>query len=390
MAQDFLIGGVNSPIRSFAQVGGEMLNIARGRGAYVFDLQGKKYLDFAQGFGPMILGHGNYALRRAMKMAEKRGVIFGFTNPKENLLAKKIAEAIPMIEKIRFTTSGSEATMSAVNLAKFITKRKKVLTFEGGYHGHALAQTSTLATPWNDLESLKKVLAEHNEEIACLIAEPILGNAGLILPEKDFWPAVAQLLKEQKILFIMDEVLTGFRVRFGATYELFNIQPDLIVLGKIIGGGLPIGAFGGREELMQHIRPVGDFPHAGTFAGHPLSCSAGISTLEILEKKFDELIQKTAWFEAEMKKILPAKGVQFYSIGTLFGFFFSQQPVKNFKDAQKSDQECFKQFFWHLVCRGFLLPPSPLEADFLSVAQSKKDLKRFLKAVGDFLNCLNH
>lgn len=384
MPKNFLVGGVNSPIRNFEKVGGQPIIATRGSGAFVFDTRGKKYLDFVQGFGSQILGHSHLAIMHALRKTIATGTTFGLTTKNENALARRLAAAIPVLEKIRFTTSGSEATQNAVRLAQHCTGRREILTFAGGYHGHALAQQKVLVARWNDPTSVARILQRSGNKIACLIAEPILGNAGLIPPEKDFWPAVGKMLRRQKVLLIADEVLTGFRVRYGAAGEIFGMQPDLITLGKVIGGGISIGAFGGREKLMRHVTPEGNFPHAGTFAGNPLAMAAGIAALDVLKKAWPQLEKKSAWFAAEMRKILPRSGVQLHAAGTLFGFFFSREPVCDFATAEKSDDRKFRQFFWYLARRGFLLSPSKLETAFVSHAQTRQDLRKFLTAVEEF------
>ena len=415
-AEKVLVGGVNSPVRAFRSVGGEPLIIERGKGQYLYDADGNELLDYVGSWGAMLLGHAFPAVSAAIGDQAQRGTSFGVTTELEVELATLIQKAAPFLEKIRFVSSGTEATMSAVRLARGFTKRDYIVKFEGCYHGHAdsfLSQAGsglatlgiaecpgvpealaalTLNVPYNDLNSVEKVFAQHTGKIAAIIVEPIAANMGVVLPENGFLAGLREISRKNGALLIMDEVITGFRLHDGTAQQKFGVQGDLTTLGKIIGGGLPVAAYGGRAELMNNVAPLGPVYQAGTLAGNPLAMRAGIATLTELNKPgFYEGIHELAgkWV-AGLKKAVSAAGLpaQVNSIGSLSTLFFAARPVANYADAKRSDTKLYARFFREMLERGIFLAPSQFEAGFVSAAHTKADIDRTIAAAEESLRAV--
>lgn len=401
-------GGVNSPVRAFKAVGGNPLFIAKAKGSKIYDVDGNEYIDYVLSWGPLILGHAHPAVVKALKKAVERGTSYGAPTELEIELAKLVKKAFPSIEKIRMVNSGTEATMSAIRLARGFTKRDKVIKFEGCYHGHVdgllvsagsggatfgipdslgvpVSYTKeTIVLPFNDIEAFRATLKEHGKEIACVILEPVVGNMGCILPRQEFLEALREETEKYGIVLIFDEVMTGFRVSFGGAQSYFGIKPDLTCLGKVIGGGLPVGAYGGKKEVMSFVAPEGGVYQAGTLSGNPLAVSAGIETLKILSKastykKLDKIMQH---LEEGLKDAAKRAGikVKFYRAGTMFCTYFTETDVIDARTAKTSDTEKFKKFFWGMLERGVYIAPSQFEAGFISLAHTQKDIEKTVKA----------
>jgi glutamate-1-semialdehyde 2,1-aminomutase len=415
-AKKVLVGGVNSPVRAFRSVGGEPLIIEKGSGQHLYDADGNMLLDYVCSWGAMLLGHAHPAVTAAIAKQAHKGTSFGVTTELELELATLITKAIPFLEKIRFVSSGTEATMSAVRLARGVTKRDLIIKFEGGYHGHAdsfLSQAGsglatlgiaecpgvpqalaalTLNVPYNDLAAVERLFAEHKGKIAALIVEPVAANMGVVLPKAGFLEGLREITRKEGALLIMDEVITGFRLKYGSAQDVFGVQGDLTTLGKIIGGGVPVAAYAGRAELMNHVAPLGPVYQAGTLAGNPLAMSAGIATLKELSKPgvyeaIDELAKKLV---AGLGKALADAGVspQVNSIASLSTIFFAPQAVSNYKDAKKSDTKVYARFFREMLHRGIFLAPSQFEAAFVSAAHTSGDIDRTIVAAGDALKAM--
>jgi glutamate-1-semialdehyde 2,1-aminomutase len=415
-AEKVLVGGVNSPVRAFRSVGGEPLIIEKGSGQHLYDADGNMLLDYVCSWGAMFLGHAHPAVTAAIADQAGKGTSFGVTTELELELATLITKAIPFLEKIRFVSSGSEATMSAVRLARGVTKRDLIVKFEGGYHGHAdsfLSQAGsglatlgiaecpgvpqalaalTLNAPYNDLAEVEQLFAEHKDKIAAVIVEPVAANMGVVLPKDEFLKGLRELTRKNGALLIIDEVITGFRLKNGSAQDIFGVEADLTTMGKIIGGGLPVAAYAGRTELMNHIAPLGPVYQAGTLAGNPLAMRAGIATLKVLEKPgiyvgIDELAKKlvrglrTALADAGI-------GAQVNGIGSLSTIFFSSQPVCNYSDAKRSDTKTYAKFFREMLNRGIFLAPSQFEAAFVSAAHTSGDIDRTIIAASDALKAI--
>src|SRR5690348_16503481 len=407
-AERVLVGGVNSPVRGFRSVGGEPLIIERGQGAYLYDADGNRLLDFVCSWGAMLLGHAHDGVSAAIADQARKGTSYGVTTELEYELAALITRAIPFIEKIRFVSSGTEATMSAVRLARGFTKRDLILKFEGCYHGHAdsfLSQAGsglatlgiaecpgvpqalaelTLNAPYNDLNAVEQIFARHKDKIAAVIVEPIAANMGVVPPAPNFLAGLRDITKKNGALLIIDEVITGFRLHNGAAQQLLNVQADLTTLGKIIGGGLPVAAYGGRAELMNNVAPLGPVYQAGTLAGNPLAMSAGIAALkqltapglyERINKNADRLVAGLRKAIAEAK--VPAQVNSAYSLGTIF---FTDQTVGNYSDAKRADTKRYARFFREMLDRDIFLAPSQFEAAFISAAHTSADIERTLAA----------
>lgn len=407
-ANKHLVGGVNSPVRAFKGVGGTPLFITRGRGARVWDCDGNEFIDYVGSWGPMILGHARGEVLNEIHEAMKAGLSFGAPTFREIELACLIKEAYPSIELVRLTSSGTEGVMGAIRAARGFTGRSKIVKFDGCYHGHADyllvkagsgAQTLgepdsagipaefaalTLTARYNDLESVRKLFKENKGEIAALIVEPIVGNMGCILPQKGFLDGLREITKQEGALLILDEVMTGFRVAFGGAQEIYGIKPDLTTLGKIVGGGLPVGAYGGRKDVMEKVAPVGPVYQAGTLSGNPLSAAAGIATLKLLR-------DKKAYAALELKGQILEKGIteaarklgvplQFNRVGSMFSFFFSDKPVTDADSARGARADLFKKFFHHYLEEGVYMAPSAFEAGFISLAHEEKDLQLTIEA----------
>ena len=395
-AQQLLPGGVNSPVRAFRGVGGEPIFIDSARGPYLFDVDGNRYLDYVQSWGPMILGHAHPSVVEAVIEASKRGFSFGAPTEAESELAKLVIESVPSIEMVRFVNSGTEATMSALRLARAYTGRHKIIKFSGCYHGHAdmlLVQAgsgvatmglpdspgvppgatgNTLIAPYNDIEAVETLFHTYPTEIAAVIVEPVAANMGLVLPQPGFLEQLRSLTKAYGALLIFDEVMTGFRVALGGMQERVGITPDLTCLGKIIGGGLPVGAYGGRREIMEQVAPLGAMYQAGTLSGNPLAMAAGIATLTEMRKpgQYEELERKSQMLGNGLERVKNETGVelQFARIGAMFCLYFTGQPVTDYASAKSSDTASFAQYFWNMLARGIYLPPSQFEACFISLA----------------------
>src|SRR5438552_1671949 len=407
-AEKVLVGGVNSPVRAFKSVGGEPLVIERGSGQYLYDADGNELLDYVCSWGAMILGHANPAISAAIAEQARRGTSFGVTTELELELATLITRAIPFIEKIRFVSSGTEATMSAVRLARGVTKRDFIVKFEGCYHGHAdsfLSQAGsglatlgiaecpgvpaalaalTLNVAYNDLQAVERVFLQHKDKIAAIIVEPIAANMGVVPPETGFLRGLHEITKKHGALLIVDEVITGFRLHNGSVQELLGIEADLTTLGKIIGGGVPVAAYGGRAELMDHVAPLGPVYQAGTLAGNPLAMSAGIAALKQLTKPglYDEITQVAQRLAVGIRAGLADAGIpgEVNAIGSLATVFFTFGPVRNYVDAKRSDTKRYARFFREMLDRGIFLAPSQFEAAFVSAVHTPQDIDRTLAA----------
>ena len=406
-AQKYLPGGVNSPVRAFKAVEGEPIFIAKAQGSKMWDVDGNEYIDYVLSWGPMILGHGHPRVVEALKAAVENGTSFGAPSELEVKLARMISEAMPSMEMIRMVNSGTEATMSAIRLARAYTNREKVLKFEGCYHGHTdslLIRAGsgattlgipdspgipqdfvkhTLIAPYNDLEGVKKIFAKEAGHLACVIVEPVAANMGVIPPNDGFLEGLRQLTQEHDVLLIFDEVISGFRVSYGGAQTLYRIKPDLTCLGKVIGGGLPIGVYGGRREIMQMVAPSGPVYQAGTLSGNPIAMTAGITTLEILSQggMYEDLEEKAKHLfeglvDAAQKTMTPINPTR---IGSLLCLFFTHEKVINYATAKKSDTAAFGRFFSAMLEQGIYLPPSQFEAIFLSTAHSHQDIEQTLK-----------
>ena len=401
-------GGVNSPVRAFRAVGGEPFFAQRAKGARVWDVDGNEYIDYVCTWGPAILGHAHPAIIDAVKEAADHGTSFGIPNPLEVKMARLICSAVPSVQKVRMCNSGTEATMSAIRLARGFTKRDKIIKFEGCYHGHvdsllvkagsgaltfghpdsagvpAAFTQHTIVLPFNDLEAVKAAFAANPGQIAGIILEPVPGNAGLYLPRPGSLESLREITCNDGALLIFDEVMTGFRLAFGGAQERFGITPDLTCFGKIIGGGLPVGAFGGRAEIMDCLAPTGPVYQAGTLSGNPLAMAAGIAALEQLKASdaYARLEQLGTQLEAGMKNVARAAGVpvQFNRIGSMFCGYFTDAPVHNLADAMKSNRERFTKFFHAMLDQGVYLAPSQFEAGFISTAHTAEDIERTIRA----------
>ena len=409
-AQKILVGGVNSPVRAFRAVGGTPLIIDRAAGSHLWDADGHEYIDYICSWGALILGHAHPDVVAAIADQAARGNSYGMTSPLEIELGESIARAVPSIERIRFVSSGTEATMSAVRLARAFTKRELILKFEGGYHGHAdsflveagsglatlgissspgvpeaLARL-TLNAPYNDVAAVEGLFAQHQGKIAAIIVEPVAANMGVVLPAPEFLAALRRITERDGALLIFDEVITGFRLTYGGAQDVFNVHPELTVLGKIIGGGLPVAAYGGRREVMDTIAPLGPVYQAGTLSGNPLAMRAGLATLAKLDSPgvtfYPLLLKKAARLTDGLRAALRESGVpgEVNSTGSLLTLFFADEPVHDYAGAKKSNTARFAAFFREMLARGILLPPSQFEALFVSAAHSDDDIDRTVAA----------
>jgi len=411
-ARDLFPGGVNSPVRAFNGVGGEPFVVERGEGARIWDVDGNEYIDYVLSWGPLVLGHAAPVVLDALRDAMARGTSFGTPTGLEVTLAELVRQRMPHVEMMRFVSSGTEATMSALRLARAATGRDLLLKFDGCYHGHgdsflvragsgvatlglpnspgvpdALA-AMTLTSPFNDLASLEATFKSHGDKIAAIFVEPIIGNAGFIAPDPQFLPALRRLATEHGALLVFDEVMTGFRVAQGGAAEYFGVTPDLTTLGKVIGGGLPVAAYGGRRDLMTMVAPTGPMYQAGTLSGNPLAMAGGIATLQALTPAVhDAIASRTRALVEGLRGIAARRGVPFTadSAGSMFGFFFRAEPVRSFADAKTADVELFRRFFHAALRRGVYLAPSAFEAGFVSAAHGDAEIALTLERLDDAL-----
>jgi glutamate-1-semialdehyde 2,1-aminomutase len=408
-AEQLIPGGVNSPVRAFRSVGCDPLFIVRGQGSHIWDADGNEYVDYIGSWGPLILGHAAPAVIEAIIAAARNGTSFGASTPTEADLAELVISAFPRMQKVRFVSSGTEATMSAIRLARAYTKRKYIVKFEGCYHGHADAllvkagsgiatlgipgsagvpeefTQFTLALPYNDVPALEQAFEKFNHEIACVIVEPVVGNMGCVPPARGYLQALREITMRDNALLIFDEVMTGFRLAFGGAQEIYGIQPDLTTMGKIIGGGLPVGAYGGASEIMDLIAPLGPVYQAGTLSGNPLAMAAGFATLSYL-RKHKEVYSKLDQFAAQVVAGVAAAakdaGVTMCHnrVGSMFTWFFASGPVTDWTSAAKSDTAAFGRFFRAMLENGIYLPPSQFEAAFLGAAHDQQDVQQTIAA----------
>jgi len=408
-AQNYIPGGVNSPVRAFKAVGGDPIFIKSAKGAYLYDEDGNEYIELINSWGPMIIGHANPIISEAVKEAIDDSLSFGAPTAKEVEIAKLITEMMPSIEKVRMVNSGTEAAMSAIRLARGYTGRNKILKFEGCYHGHAdsflIAAGSgaatmgtpnspgvtegtakdTLLAPFNDLEAVKKIVAENKDQVAAIAVEPVAGNMGCVLPKPGFLEGLRQVCDDNGIVLLFDEVMTGFRLAPGGAQEYFNVMPDITCLGKIIGGGMPVGAYGGRKELMEFVSPTGPVYQAGTLSGNPIAMAAGHAMLKHLNENkaiYKQLDNISNAIKEGYQDNLKNLGLN-YTInqcGSMVNMFFTDQPVNNFEDAKNADIEKFKAFFHGHLQRGIYLPPSAFESYFLSISLSESDIEKVVRA----------
>jgi glutamate-1-semialdehyde 2,1-aminomutase len=413
-AQNSIPGGVNSPVRAFKSVGGTPIFLQKAKGAYLFDADGNRYLDYINSWGPMILGHAFEPVVEAIQQKAVDSTSFGAPTELEVEMAELVKNMVPNVDLVRMVSSGTEACMSAIRLARGFTGRNKFIKFEGCYHGHADSflvkagsgvatfniQTvpgvtagvaaDTLTAPYNDLDAVQQLVQQHKGEIAAIIIEPVAGNMGCIIPEAGFLEGLRKLCTEEGMIFIFDEVMTGFRLAQGGAQDRLGIDADLVTYGKVIGAGMPVGAFGGRLEIMKHIAPLGNVYQAGTLSGNPLAMIAGYTLLRHLKDNpsvYADLEEKGNYLEAGLKKVLQAAGVPFVinHLGSMISIHFSDQPVNNFAAAASANNALFNKFFHAMLDRGIYLPPSAFETWFLSAALSQKDLDETIQATQDAL-----
>jgi len=415
-AQKYLVGGVNSPVRAFKSIGIEPVFIEKGKGSRIWDVDGNEYIDYVLSWGPLILGHANDQIINAIKQISNYGTSFGTPTELEIKMAKAVVEAVPSIEMVRFVNSGTEATMSAIRLARGYTGKKKIIKFDGCYHGHGdsllvsagsgvatlgipgtpgipeeLAQL-TIVLPYNDIDAVEEAFKKHGDDIACVIIEPVAGNMGVVAPSKQYHQRLREITREYGCLLIWDEVMTGFRLALGGAQELYGIEPDLTTLGKVIGAGLPVGAYGGKAEIMKHVAPEGPVYQAGTLSGNPLAMAAGLRQIEILKEKnpYSELDNKGNKLEKGMKELIDKYNIRatVNRVGSMITMFFTDKEVKNFADAKSCNLELFNKFYISMLEKGVYLAPSQFEASFLSTAHSDEDINKTLNAIEDVFKTL--
>ncbi|MCL4475555.1 MAG: glutamate-1-semialdehyde 2,1-aminomutase [Nitrospirae bacterium] len=401
-------GGVNSPVRAFKAVGGNPLFITRAKGSKIYDVDGNGYIDYVLSWGPMILGHAHPRVVNALKAAVEKGTSYGAPTALETELAELVIRAYPSMDKVRMVNSGTEATMSAIRVARGFTGRDKIIKFEGCYHGHANGllvkagsgattfgipdspgvpksyAKNTIILPFNNLKIVKEAIEKEWKNIACVILEPVVGNIGCVLPSPGFLEGLRRLTKKYGIVLIFDEVMTGFRVSYGGAQAYYGIKPDMTCLGKVIGGGLPVGAYGGKREIMSMVAPEGPVYQAGTLSGNPLAMTAGIETLKILSMKgkFDTLMEKASLLEEGLKDAARRAGARtkVYRAGTMFCTYFTEREVIDYESAKTSDTMKFSRFFRGMLSRGINLAPSQFEAGFISLAHTQNDIKKTIAA----------
>ncbi len=406
-AKELMPGGVNSPVRAFKSVHMDPIFMERGKGSKIYDIDGNEYIDYVLSWGPLILGHTNDRVVEALKKVAELGTSFGAPTVLENELAKLVIERVPSIEVVRMVSSGTEATMSALRLARGYTGRNKILKFEGCYHGHGDSllikagsgvatlglpdspgvpegiAKNTITVPYNDLASVKLAFEQYGEDLAGVIVEPVAGNMGVVPPQPGFLEGLREMTKENGTLLIFDEVMTGFRVGYNCAQGYFNVTPDLTCLGKVIGGGLPVGAYGGRADIMEQIAPSGPIYQAGTLSGNPLAMTAGYETLsQLTPESYQEFERKADILEAGITKAAEKYGipVTFNRAGSMIGFFFTNEDVINYDTAKKSNLEFFAAYYREMANQGVFLPPSQFEGLFLSTAHSDEDIEKTIAA----------
>jgi glutamate-1-semialdehyde 2,1-aminomutase len=401
-------GGVNSPVRAFSAVGGQPLFIERGEGAYLYDVDGNRYIDYVLSWGPLVLGHAPRSVAERLKVAVDRGTSYGAPTELETELAELVIDAMPAVEMVRFVNSGTEATMSALRLARAYTGRDKIVKFVGCYHGHAdflLVQAGsgvatlglpdspgvpagtaqdTITAPYNDLDAVQKAFQAYPDDIAAVIVEPVAGNMGVVPPEDGFLSGLRELTQNNEALLIFDEVMTGFRVAYGGAQERYGVEPDLTTLGKVIGGGLPVGAYAGKEDVMETVAPAGPMYQAGTLSGNPLAMTAGIETLKVLRQPgvFAEIEQKAARLGEGIGEAAEEASVPIFQtrVGTMFSNFFTSEPVIDYDTSKTSNTDRFGRYFHAMLEGGVYIAPSQFEAGFISLAHSDEDIDQTVQA----------
>jgi glutamate-1-semialdehyde 2,1-aminomutase len=416
-AKKVIPGGVNSPVRSFSGVGGTPVFIDHAQGSLIYDSENKAYIDYVGSWGPMILGHAHPEVIEVVKQTAEKGLSFGAPTEIETLMAAKVCELLPSIDMVRMVSSGTEATMSALRLARGYTGRDKIVKFEGCYHGHsdsllvkagsgaltlgvpsspgvpASLAEDTITLSYNDSEGVKKLFAEMGDKIACIIVEPVAGNMNCIPPEPGFLETLRQVCDEHHSVLIFDEVMTGFRVGLQGAQGVYKVTPDLTTLGKIIGGGMPVGAFGGSQKIMTHLAPLGPVYQAGTLSGNPVAMAAGLKTLELISDTgfYQKLSAKTEQLLIGLQEKAQLADIPFSvnRVGAMFGLFFTEEAkISRFQQVMKSDQDCFKQFFHGMLAEGVYLAPSAFEAGFVSAAHSDEDIEKTINAASTVFKTL--
>ncbi len=412
-SQQFIPGGVNSPVRNFSKVGGHPRFIARGEGAKIYDIDGNEYIDYVASWGPLVLGHAHPSVVEAINAAALNGTSFGAPTPLEAELAETIVNAVPSIEQVRLVNSGTEATMSAIRVARGYTGRDKILKIDGCYHGHVdylLAKAgsgvatfglsdsggvpedfarNTLTVPFNNPDAVRETVEANPNEIACLILEPIMGNMGIIPPRDGYLNQLREITEEHGIVLIFDEVITGFRVAYGGAQSFYNVTPDMTCLGKIIGGGLPVGAYGGKQEIMRCVAPEGDVYQAGTLSGNPLAVTAGITTLKKLSEPgtYEQLENRAALLAEGLATATEKHGIDAWHsrAGSMLMLYFTPESVTDADGARTADTERFRQYFWGLLAQGVYVAPSQFEAGFVSLVHSEDDISKTIQAATQVL-----